>query len=71
MSMLIAHKSKRVEQLIKAAGGITDRGFIAILEKTITTHAVLLGVLYEHQHTSLHDNNDMFLDAKGKVISSI
>ena len=38
--------NQREEMLRKAAGGISDRGFIAILEKTIATHAdciVLLG----------------------------
>ncbi|XP_065900724.1 uncharacterized protein [Dysidea avara] len=40
-------RKQRDARLIKAAGGITDRGFIALLEKTIATHAdciVLLGV---------------------------
>ena len=46
----------REERLIKAAGGITDKGFIALLEKTIATHAdciILLGTtssLLTHQH---------------------
>jgi len=37
---------QRDEMLINASGGITDRGYIAILEKTIATHAdciILLG----------------------------
>ncbi|XP_065904232.1 uncharacterized protein [Dysidea avara] len=37
---------QRKEMLINAAGGISDRGFIALLEKTIATHAdciILLG----------------------------
>ena len=59
-------KKQRDERLIKAAGGITDRGFIAILEKTIATHAdciVLLGVASSfvrssaNMYISLHENN--------------
>ena len=52
--------------LLKAAGGITDRGFIAALEKTISIHAdciILLGRGSSFvrpaasDYISLHDNN--------------
>ena len=36
---------KREKSLLKAAGGITDKGFITLLEKTIATHADCIVVL--------------------------
>ncbi|XP_065904967.1 uncharacterized protein [Dysidea avara] len=57
---------QREEMLLKAAGGITDRGFIAALEKTIAIHAdciILLGRgssfvrSAASDYISLHDNN--------------
>ena len=57
---------QREEMLLSAAGGITDRGFIAALEKTIAVHAdciILLGPLSSFvqssaaDYISLHDNN--------------
>ena len=59
---------QRKEKLIKAAGGITDRGFIALLEKTIATHAdciILLGVVSSfvdssaNTFISLHNSSTM------------
>jgi len=56
------------ERLIKAAGGITDRGFIAMLEKTIATHAnciILLGTTSSfvdssaNAYVSLHNSSTM------------
>ena len=57
---------QREEMLLKAAGGITDRGFIAALEKTIAVNAdciILLGPISSFvrsaasDYISLHDNN--------------
>ena len=57
---------QRIEMLIKAAGGIKDTGFIALLEKTIATHAdciILLGQLSSFvqlsatDYTLLHDTD--------------
>ena len=57
---------EREKMLITAAGGITDRGFIAQLEKTIATHAdciILLGRFSSFvescatEYISLHDTN--------------
>ena len=59
---------QREERLIKAAGGVTDKGFIALLEKTIATHAdciVLLGVASSfvdssaQTYISLHNSSTM------------
>jgi len=59
-------RHQRDERLIKAAGGITDRGFIAILERAIATHAdciILLGRISSfvrssaNMYISLHENN--------------
>ncbi|XP_065905247.1 uncharacterized protein [Dysidea avara] len=61
---------QREQRLIKVAGGITDRGFIAILEKTIATRAdciVLLGAITSFvrssasTYISLHDTNRCIL----------
>ena len=49
---------QRKEMLIKAAGGVTDTGFIALLEKTIATHAdciILLGQLSSFVQSSATD----------------
>ena len=49
---------QRKEMLIKAAGGVTDTGFIALLEKTIATHAdciILLGPLSSFVQSSATD----------------
>jgi len=57
---------QREEMLLNAAGGITDRGFIAALEKTIAVHAdciILLGPFSSFvqssaaDYISLHDSN--------------
>ena len=57
---------QREEMLINAAGGISDRGFIALLEKTIATHAdciILLGKISSFVESSasvyfsLHPSN--------------
>jgi len=57
---------QRDSMLIKAASGITDSGFIALLEKTIAVHAnciILLGKFSSFiqssalQYISLHDTN--------------
>ena len=58
--------AQREQMLIKAAGGISDRGFIAELEKTVVTHAdciILLGQFSSFvrssamEYISLHDTN--------------
>ena len=58
----------RDERLLKAAGGIKDRGFIALLEKTIVTHAdciILLGMVSSFvtssamTYISLHNSTSM------------
>jgi len=57
---------KREKRLIKAAGGIRDKGYITLLEKTIATHAdciVLLGTMSSfvqssaNLYISLHKTN--------------
>jgi len=57
---------QREDMLINAAGGISDRGFIALLEKTIATHAdciILLGKISSFVQSSasvyfsLHPSN--------------
>ena len=57
---------KREKKLLKAAGGIRDKGFITLLEKTIATHAdciVLLGTMSSFVQSStklyisLHETN--------------
>jgi len=59
---------QRDERLLKAAGGIKDRGFIALLEKTIATHADCIIVLGQGSsfvsssagtYISLHNSTSM------------
>ena len=59
---------QRDERLLKAAGGIKDRGFVALLEKTIATHANCIIVLGPGSsfvrssavtYISLHDSTSM------------
>ena len=63
---------QREEMLINAAGGISDKGFIAVLEKTIATHAhciILLGTTSSSVESSasvyfsLHPSNTCALSA--------